>query len=72
MGYPDGPTPQQVNGWHPEYGKRSAYYNALYVHSADAMPSTGDPETDQKVMAQKTSLRKPVKQVYKKKGKPNS
>ena len=22
MGYPDGATPQQVAGWHPEYGKR--------------------------------------------------
>ena len=71
MGYPDGPTPQQIDGYHPEYGKRSAYYNALDSHSADAMPATGDPETDQKVVAQKTPL-KPVKQVYKKKGKPNS
>lgn len=71
MGYPDGPTPQQVAGWHPEYGKRAAYYNGLDPQSADAMPATGDPETDQKVAAQKTLL-KPVKQVYRKKGKPNS
>ena len=71
MGYPDGPTPQQINGWHPEYGKRAAYYNALDPQSADSMPATGDPETDQKVFSQKTPL-KPVKQVYKKKGKPNS
>ena len=71
MGYPDGPTPQQIDGWHPEYGKRAAYYNALDPHSADSMPATGDPETDQKVLSQKTPL-KPVKQVYKKKGKPNS
>jgi len=71
MGYPDGPTPQQINGWHPEYGKRAAYYNALDPQSADSMPATGDPETDQKVLSQKTPL-KPVKQVYKKKGKPNS
>lgn len=71
MGYPDGPTPQQVAGWHPEYGKRAAYYNGLDPQSADAMPATGDPETDQKVAAQKTPL-KPVKQVYRKKGKPNS
>ena len=68
MGYPDGPTPQQVAGWHPEYGKRAAYYNGLDPQSADAMPATGDPETDQKVAAQKTPL-KPVKQVYRKKGK---
>ena len=71
MGYPDGPTPQQIDGWHPEYGKRAAYYNALDPQSADSMPATGDPETDQKVFSQKTPL-KPVKQVYKKKGKPNS
>ena len=71
MGYPDGPTPQQIGGWHPEYGKRAAYYNALDPQSADSMPATGDPETDQKVLSQKTPL-KPVKQVYKKKGKPNS
>ena len=71
MGYPDGPTPQQIDGWHPEYGKRAAYYNALDPQSADSMPATGDPETDQKVLSQKTPL-KPVKQVYKKKGKPNS
>ena len=71
MGYPDGPTPQQVAGYHPEYGKRSAYYNALDPQSADAMPPTGDPETDAKVNAQKTPL-KQVKQVYRKKGKPNS
>ena len=71
MGYPDGPTPQQIDGWHPEYGKRAAYYNALDPQSADSMPATGDPEIDQKVLSQKTPL-KPVKQVYKKKGKPNS
>ena len=72
MGYPDGATPQQVAGWHPEYGKRAAYYNALDPQSADAMPLTGDPETDVKVDAQKTPLLKRVSAIRKKKGKPNS
>ena len=71
MGYPDGATPQQVAGWHPEYGKRAAYYNALDPQSADAMPLTGDPETDVKVDAQKTPLKR-VSAIRKKKGKPNS
>ena len=72
MGYPDGPTPEQVDGYHPEYGKRAAYYNALDTHSADAMPPTGDPEIDAKVNAQKTPLLKRVSAIRKKKGKPNS
>tara|TARA_B100000927_G_scaffold291426_1_gene293572 strand:+ start:776 stop:2863 length:2088 start_codon:yes stop_codon:yes gene_type:complete len=72
MGYPDGATPQQVAGWHPEYGKRAAYYNALDPQSADAMPLTGDPETDVKVNSQKTPLLKRVSAIRKKKGKPNS
>ena len=65
MGYPDGPTPQQVDGYHPEYGKRAAYYNALDPQSADAMPLTGDPETDAKVNAQKTPLKKKTKKELK-------
>ena len=65
MGYPDGATPQQVAGWHPEYGKRAAYYNALDPQSADAMPLTGDPETDVKVDAQKTPLKKKSKKELK-------
>lgn len=72
MGYPDGATPQQVAGWHPEYGKRAAYYNALDPQSADAMPATGDPEIDAKVNAQKTPVLKRVSAIRKKKGKPNS
>ena len=72
MGYPDGPTPEQVDGYHPEYGKRAAYYNALDTHSADAMPPTGDPEIDAKVNAQKTPVLKRVSAIRKKKGKPNS
>jgi hypothetical protein len=72
MGYPDGATPQQVAGWHPEYGKRAAYYNALDPQSADAMPLTGDSEIDAKVNSQKTPVLKRVSAIRKKKGKPNS
>jgi len=72
MGYPDGPTPQQVAGYHPEYGKRANYYDRLDQKSADAMPATGDPEIDAKVNAQKTPVLKRVSAIRKKKGKPNS
>jgi len=74
MGYPEGPTPEQVNGWHPEYGKRASYYGALDPQSADAMPATGDPEIDQKVAAQKTQppLLQRVNKRRKQSGKPNS
>jgi len=72
IGYPDGPTPQQVAGYHPEYGKRANYYNALDPKSADAMPPTGDPEIDAKVNAQKTPLLKRVNKIRKNSGKPNS
>ena len=65
MGYPDGPTPQQVAGYHPEYGKRANYYDRLDQKSADAMPATGDPEIDAKVNAQKTPLKKKSKKEIK-------
>ena len=71
-GYPNEPPPKMVNGYHPEFGKRVAYYNALDSHSADAMPTTGDPEIDAKVSSQKSSSLKPVRSILKKKGKPNS
>ena len=43
----------------------AAYYNALDPQSADAMPLTGDPETDVKVDAQKTPLKKKSKKELK-------
>ena len=68
-GYPNEPPPKMVNGYHPEYGKRSNYYNRLDPQSAKSMPTTGDPEIDAKVASQKTSSLKPVRSV---KGKPNT
>jgi len=47
-GYPDTPPPEMVNGFHPEYGKRYKY-DKLDPHSAEAMPSTGNPEIDANV-----------------------
>jgi len=54
LGYPDEPPPEMVNGMHPQYGERGNYYNALDPHSANAMPSTGNPEIDAKVRRAKT------------------
>lgn len=48
-GFPDNPPPKMVNGYHPEYGKKSNMYNTLDKVSADSMPKTGDPEIDKKV-----------------------
>ena len=62
-GYPNEPPPKMVNGYHPEYGKRSNYYNRLDPQSAKSMPTTGDPEIDAKVASQKTSSLKPVRSV---------
>lgn len=47
--YPKNPPPEMVNGWHPEYGNRGNYYNKLDPQSAEAMPSTGNAEIDDKV-----------------------
>lgn len=54
LGYPNDPPPETVNGWHPEYGQKSDYYNKLDPQSADAMPMTGNPEIDAKVKRAKT------------------
>lgn len=42
LGYPDQPPPESVDGWHPEYGQKDAYYNKLDSQSANAMPATGN------------------------------
>ena len=57
LGYPNDPPPETVNGWHPEYGQKSDYYNKLDPQSADAMPATGNPEIDAKVRRAKTLKR---------------
>ena len=48
-GYPDTPPPEMVNGWHPEYGQKDAYYNKLDPQSANTMPQTGNPQIDANV-----------------------
>ena len=63
-GFPDNPPPKQVNGWHPEYGKRANRFDKLDPISAKAMPKQGDPEIDAKVAAAK---KKRVKLVLRKK-----
>ena len=60
-GYPDDLPPQQVNGWHQDYGKRDGYYNKLDPQSAEAMPPTGNPDIDAKVQKAKR-----IKQMAKK------
>jgi len=54
LGYPNDPPPEMINGWHPEYGQKGAYYDKLDPQSADAMPATGNPEIDAKVRRAKT------------------
>jgi hypothetical protein len=49
-GYPNTPPPEMFNGWHPEYGQKDAYYNKLDSHSAESMPTTGNPQIDAKVL----------------------
>ena len=52
--FPAEPPPKMVNGYHPKFGKRAARYKKLDPASANAMPLTGDPETDEIVRKQKT------------------
>ena len=52
--FPAEPPPEMVNGYHPKFGKRAARYKKLDPASANAMPLTGDPETDEIVRKQKT------------------
>lgn len=49
-GFPDAPPPEMVNGYHPDYGKKSNMYNTLDKESAMSMPLTGDPEIDAKIL----------------------
>ena len=58
-GYPDEPPKPQVDGWHPEFGKKSAYYKKLDPVSALAMPKQDDPEIDAEVEKQKKKYVKP-------------
>ena len=49
-GFPDAPPPEMINGYHPDYGKKSNMYNTLDKESAMSMPLTGDPEIDAKIL----------------------
>ena len=59
-GYPDKPPAKQVDGWHPEYGKKYKY-DKLDPVSAITMRNapTGDPEIDANV--KKASMKSKVK-----------
>jgi len=60
-GVPNEPPPEMVNGFHPDYGKKSAYYKKLDPHSAESMPPTGDPEIDSEVQKAKKVKMKETK-----------
>ena len=53
LGFPDNPPPEMVNGMHPDLvdGKKVAdRFNRLDPQSAKAMPLTGNPHIDKKVL----------------------
>jgi len=53
LGFPDNPPPEMVNGMHPDLvdGKKVAdRFNRLDPQSAQAMPLTGNPHIDKKVL----------------------
>jgi len=61
--FPENPPPQldPKTGMHPNYGKHAKRYKKLDPASANAMPPTGDPETDAIVDKQRT---KPKTKLY--------
>ena len=71
LGYPNTPPKEQEQGYHPDYGKRKDYYKKLDPHSADAMPETGDLDTDDTVEKQKSLYGLYLKK-QRMQGKPNS
>ena len=58
--FPENPPPKldPKTGMHPDYGKSAKRYKKLDPASANAMPRTGDPETDAIVDKQRTKPRK--------------
>ena len=54
--FPENPPPKldPKTGMHPQYGKKAGRYKKLDPISANSMPLTGDPETDEVVRKQKT------------------
>ena len=61
QGYPDKPPAKQIDGWHPEYGKKYKY-DKLDPESAKSMPPTGNPEIDANV--EKARKQPKVKEEY--------
>ena len=63
--FPENPPPQldPKTGMHPNYGKTAKRYRKLDPISANAMPPTGDPETDAMVDKQRT---KPKSKLFNK------
>ena len=61
--FPENPPPQldPKTGMHPNYGKNAKRFRKLDPASANAMPPTGDPETDAIVDKQRT---KPKTKLY--------
>jgi len=61
--FPENPPPQldPKTGMHPNYGKNAKRFRKLDPISANAMPPTGDPETDAVVDKQRT---KPKTKLY--------
>ena len=57
--FPENPPPEldPKTGMHPNYGKQAGRYKKLDPTSANAMPPTGDPETDAIVDKQRTKPR---------------
>ena len=61
QGYPDKPPAKQIDGWHPEYGKKYKY-DKLDPVSAKAMPMQGNPEIDANI--KKARQQPKVKEEY--------
>lgn len=66
--FPENPPPEldPKTGMHPNYGKAAARYKKLDPASANAMPPTGDPETDAVVDKQRTKPRPKIQSTFSK------
>ena len=66
--FPENPPPKldPKTNMHPNYGKAAARYKKLDPASANAMPPTGDPETDAIVDKQRTKPRPKIHSTFSK------
>ena len=64
--FPENPPPEldPKTGMHPNYGKQAGRYKKLDPASANAMPPTGDPETDAIVDKQRTKPRPKIQSSF--------